>query len=340
MDVLVAGSDDEVDELAEQLKKHAELPPDEQEHTARRHSRTLEKLAEGAVHSNAAADNTHLYVGVVGVYTDIKITILLSSLRARYEITNLATSDTLTASKSLERHLHGLDFADKLLGVEVIHGVGDMCRFLGTKEPLDDESDVVGAENYGNYRTFFAEKQSVLAYESEKLQQYAALTGRRSIGVYETVKRANSFLLIWGSAFLCLSLLGTLLHTIDPDRWSWQLTVATGGIGLLQLVAAFFTRPMRDLQQNLNNLAAFRMILEGHSLKTAFARYHLTTPKVLRELKDDDGASERVADAQVDQLARQLDLIDRFQSSDYAALERAVGIGKDGAANGGSNGAA
>ena len=27
------------------------------------------------------------------------------------------------------------------------------------------------------------------------------------------------------------------------------------------------------------------MILESHSLKTAFTRYHLTTPEVLRELQ-------------------------------------------------------
>ena len=83
---------------------------------------------------------------------------------------------------------------------------------------------------------------------------------------------------------------------VEPDRWSWQLTAATGGMGLVGLVAAFFRGPMRDLQQNLNNLAAFRMILEGHSLKTAFARYHLTTPKVLRELKD-GGSSDRARGA-------------------------------------------
>ena len=290
MDVLVAGSDEEVEDLAETIKKLDALPLAAQVTAARRQSQALERLAEKAVRSNAAADSVQLYVAVIGVYTDIKITILLSGLRARYEIANLAVSDTLTASKSLERHLHGLDFADKLLTAEVIHGLGDLCRFLGTTPPLEDESQVVGAENYTQFKTYFADKQNLLAYESEKLEEYAQLTGRRSIGVYETVRRANTFLIVWGSAFLALSFVGTLLHFADPKRWSWQLTVATGGIGLLQLVAAFFTKPMRDLQQNLNNLASFRMILEGHSLKTAFARYHLTTPEVLRELKSKDEA--------------------------------------------------
>ena len=37
----------------------------------------------------------------------------------------------MTASKSLERHIEGLDFIDKVLKVEVIHGVNDLVRFMG-----------------------------------------------------------------------------------------------------------------------------------------------------------------------------------------------------------------
>jgi hypothetical protein len=92
---------------------------------------------------------------------------------------------------------------------------------------------------------------------------------------------------------------------------------------------------MRDLQQNLNNLASFRMILEGHSLKTAFARYHLTTPEVLRELKDAGDAE--LAAAQVNALQQQLAVIDGFQSADYEALDRAVGF-HDHVTSNGSNG--
>jgi hypothetical protein len=296
----------------------------------------LNELALNAVASNAGATTAQLYVAVIGVYTDIKVQILLAGLRARYELANLAVSDTLTASRSLERHLRGLDFSDKLLGVEVIHGLGDLACFLGTKPPLLDESETVGAENYSRYRTFFGDKQSVLAYESEKLEQYAQLTGRRAIGVYDTVKRANTFLLIWGSVFLGLTLVGTILQFVNPDRWKWQTTAVTGGVGLLQLVSAFFSKPMRDLQQNLSNLAAFRMVLEGHSLKTAFTRFHLTTPEVLRELKE-DGEIDK-ASAQIASLRTQLAVIDRFQASDYDALARAVGFSIDDQARGAANG--
>jgi hypothetical protein len=337
MDILVTGSDEQVAHLAEKLEEHAELPPEEQARSARRQSQVLEQLAEHAVTSNEAAGTVQLYVAVIGIYTDIKVTILLSSLRARYEIANLAVSDTLTASRSLERHLHGLDFADKLLGVETIHGLGDLCRFLGTEPPLEDESEVVGAEPYAQYRTYFADKQAVLAYESEKLQQYQRLTERRSIRVYDTVRRANGFLLFFGTMFLGVALAAALVTLVWPSHGSWELTAATGGLGLAGLATVFFKGPMRDLQQNLNNLAAFRMVLEGHSLKTAFARYHLTTPEVLGELKNDGDAAR--ADAQIKSLESQLAVIDRHQSSDYEALERAVGFGlvdRDGA---GANGA-
>jgi len=134
-----------------------------------------------------------------------------------------------------------------------------------------------------------------------------------------------------------LTLVGTILHLASPGRWSWQMSAATGGLGLLQLVAAFFSKPIRDLQTNLNNLASLRMILESHSLKTAFTRFHLTTPEVLRELKD-AGEVDR-ATAQIKTLDSQLGVIDRFQASDYSALATIVGFPESpAAANGSVNG--
>jgi hypothetical protein len=316
LDVLITGSNEQVDELGAAFEQV--------DRGDRTQSQALNQLAHAAVSRNSAADTAQLYVAVIGVYTDVKVQVILAGLRSRYELPNLAVSDTLTASRSLERHLHGLDFSDKLLNVEVIHGIGDLAGFLGADPPLEDESATVTAENFAHYRSFFADKQSVLAYEAEKLQEYAQLTGKRAIGVYDTVRRANQFLLIWGSAFLALTFAGTILHLVSPHRWTWQMTAASGGLGLVQLVAAFFSKPVRDLQQNLNNLASFRMILEGHSLKTAFARFHLTTPEVLRELKDE--AQVGLAKSQIGTLESQLAVIDRFQASDYQALARIVGL--------------
>ncbi len=123
LDVLITGSRKEVDQLAGILKGGA--GPTSPVAVERRQSQVLNTLAIEAAGANTAARCAKLYVAVIGVYTDIKVQLILSGLRSRYELPNLAVSDTLTGSRNLERHLHGLDFADKLLNVPggLIHGI-------------------------------------------------------------------------------------------------------------------------------------------------------------------------------------------------------------------------
>jgi hypothetical protein len=319
LDVLFVGSDGHVDEYG------STLGADEFDEAGRGRSHALNEIATSAV--RGAAEPPPTYVAVIGVYTDVKVQIMLASLRTRYELDNLAVSDTLTGSRTLERHLVGLDFADKLLNVEVVHGIGDLVSFLGGEPPLADEGDTVAAAKFADYRSYFANKQSVLAYQDEQLREYARLTESRAIRVYEAVRRANTFLLVWGAIFLGVTLVGIVLHLVDPDRWSLGVAALTGGLGLAQVLTAFFGRPIRELQSNLNNLAAFKMILESHSLKTAFTRYHLTTPEVLRELGDE--SQRDAALGQIDALQRQLRLIDDAQSAEYGALSGVV-LGRTG----------
>jgi hypothetical protein len=88
---------------------------------------------------------------------------------------------------------------------------------------------------------------------------------------------------------------------------------------------------MRDLQQNLTNLAVFKMILESHSLKTALARFHLTTPQTLRELQTEEEA--KLAEAQVRVLQQQVTAIQEFDTADFADLARlAMALGDGGPA--------
>ncbi len=71
------------------------------------------------------------------------------------------------------------------------------------------------------------------------------------------------------------------------------------------------------------------MILESHSLKTALARFHLTTPQTLRELQTEDEA--KLAAAQVAILQQQVTAIQEFDSADFADLARlAFAIGDGG----------
>lgn len=261
-----------------------------------------------------------VYVAVIGPYTDIKVRLLLVGLRTRYNLPNLAVSDTLTASKTLERHLTGLDFADWILNVEVIHGLNDLVSFLGGCYEIPNESELVAGESFARYRTYFMDKQQVLAYQDEKLREYLAFTEQRAITVYERIKRANTFLIVWGSVFLVLTLVASVMELAGVGDFDWKLPAVTGGLGLLQLVTAFFSGPIRDLQRNLTNLAVFKMILESHSLKAAFTRYHLTTPETLRELQD--AAEAETAARQIEALRQQLDVIEKTDAVDYAALER------------------
>ena len=269
-----------------------------------------------------------IYVAVIGVYTDIKVQTLLVGLRTRYDLRELAVSDTFTASAMLERHLAGLDYAAKVLDVEVIHGVNDLARFLGQPPPLRNEAEVVARMSFSRYRSYFQDKQNVLGYQDEKLRQYLALTERRSLDVYERIKRTNMYLIWFGCTFLVVTLVFGILAAIWPNTFDWKIVAITGGVGLLQLVTAFISKPIRDLQQNLNNLAVFKMILESHSLKTALARFHLTTPQTLRELAG--GEEIELAGARVDVLRQQVMAIQEFDSADFedlAKLARAIGAG-------------
>src|SRR5262245_7806914 len=317
LDVILQGSQDDVAKMCTRLREHGRPA-------------ALFELSREIDLDETVRCRDKAYVAVIGVYTDLKVQMLLSSLRTYYNLPNLAVSDTFTASATLERHLAGLDFAAKVLDVEVIHGINDLVGFLGGSAEVENENEIVAADNFARYQSFFQDRQNVLAYESQRLQEYLMLTERRSLAVYNAVRRANTFLLVWGGVFLTATLVLSIAAAFGAVNW--QLAVATGGLSLVQFVGAFFTQPASDLQRNLTNLATFKMILESHSLKTALARFHLTTPLMLRELQSEREAT--AAGRQVDTLHAQLAVIQSLDHSDFASL-RDVGFrfepGPDGA---------
>ena len=189
LDVIVQGSDADQERARTLLRADPHVP-------------ALWPLAKEIDDDENVRSSARIYVAVIGFYTDIKVKMLLTGLRTRYELPNLAVSDTFTASTSVERHLGGLDFAAKLLTVEVVHGINDLVRFLGGKGDLEDESEIVSADGFARYQTFFQDRQNVLAHEVEKLQEYELLTQQRSVKVYDSISRANNFLIGWGMVFL------------------------------------------------------------------------------------------------------------------------------------------
>jgi hypothetical protein len=68
------------------------------------------------------------------------------------------------------------------------------------------------------------------------------------------------------------------------------------------------------------------MILESHSLKTAVARFRLTTPQALRELqtKPEDDTATR----QIETLRKELQAIEDVNRADFEALRR-LGFGTE-----------
>jgi hypothetical protein len=323
LDILLQGSEDDLDEMRALLREGG--------------FDAIHPLARDVDSHEGPGPTGNLYVAVLGVYTDIKVQTLLVGMRTRYDIPDLAVSDTFTASQTLERHLAGLDYAAKVLDVEVVHGINDLTGFLGLPPAVEDESKVVARVSFARFRSFFQDKQNVLAFQDEKIRQYLQLTERRSLDIYERIKRTNMFLIYFGCVFLVATLLFAVLNAVWPDRFGWQVVAITGGIGLVQLVSAFISKPIRDLQQNLTNLAVFKMILESHSLKTALARFHLTTPQTLRELQT-EGEARRAA-AQVEILKKQVETIQDFDSADFADLARlAAAVGDGGATRAETNG--
>ncbi len=305
LDLLVQGSREDVERMRTLL---ADDP----------HLRAIHALGREVDEAAPGRSSARLYVAVIGVYTDLKVKTLLSGLRARYNLPNLAVSDTFTASATLERHLAGLDYAKKVLNVEVIHGINDLVRFLGGEARVEDEEEVVAADSYARYATFFQDQQNVLAYQHERLQDYLLLTQRRAVSVYKTINRSNRFLVAWGGLFLLVTMVLSVLAAVR--QVDWEVPAVTGGLSLAQFVGVFFRTSAEDLQRNLTNLAVFRMVLESHSLKTAFARYHLTTPQTLRELQTKEDAA--AAALQIDALQKQLEVIAGFDRADFDDLER------------------
>jgi nicotinamidase-related amidase len=221
-------------------------------------------------------------VAVIGVYTDIKIQVVLQSLRVAYNLENLVVSDSLTASPTLERHLGALDFANKVLGVEVMHGVGDLARFLGSDPGKDEELESSASEfAFADYAQYFRNKQSIVSYEDAQQRNYRQQIARSLRQTVRLVKGTNVFLIGCGAATLVATVVLAVFAAIHPGRVPIALPISLLGISVAQLVTMFFNRPVQELTAMLSREAVFRMLLESRSLRLALARYHLTTPEAL-----------------------------------------------------------
>ncbi len=256
-------------------------------------------------------------VAVIGVLTDIKILLLLVGLRSRYNLRQLIVSDSLTATRTLDRHLTALDFAQRVLWVEVADNLVELARFLGVRPGRDQLTARGSSVEFSKYSSYVADKQGILSYEDARLRDYRIQTSQRLRKTGQAVTLAARFLMWWGIAFMSVAIVLSVLAVVYPGRIAWQMPAFVGGAGLVQLVTVFFVRPVRMLQDSLGADTIFRMILESRSLKVALARYHVTTAE---SLGDDDKSGN-----QLSLLERELQVLDGIDEGDFRRI-RELGV--------------
>lgn len=90
----------------------------------------------------AQAPDGKLRVGVVGVWTEAKVTFLMYDLATRAGVEELATCSALTASASRSQHFNALGQVEKLLGARTFDTVGGFTEWLlPDGAPLDLRRD-------------------------------------------------------------------------------------------------------------------------------------------------------------------------------------------------------
>src|SRR6188472_3021584 len=87
-----------------------------------------------------------LRVGVVGVWTEAKVSFLLYELRTCLGIDELATCSALTASASRTQHFNALSQLDKILGVSCFDSLADFVDWLRPGAELDLPRHPLGFE--------------------------------------------------------------------------------------------------------------------------------------------------------------------------------------------------
>jgi protein-tyrosine phosphatase/nicotinamidase-related amidase len=79
-------------------------------------------------------DRLPVRVGIVGAWTEAKVYFLAYELRTRYPSFEIVVCSALTASSSRVRHFEALEQMERILGVRVVHSVGEFVEFLGGGE--------------------------------------------------------------------------------------------------------------------------------------------------------------------------------------------------------------
>ena len=103
----------------------------------------LERQLERIRHAHG---DEPLRVGVVGVWTEAKVSFLLYDLKTRLGIDELATCSALTASDSRAQHFNALSQLEKILGVHCFESLAEFVDWLHPGAELDLPQHAAGFE--------------------------------------------------------------------------------------------------------------------------------------------------------------------------------------------------
>ncbi|MBZ0276927.1 MAG: hypothetical protein K8I60_12325, partial [Anaerolineae bacterium] len=156
-----------------------------------------------------------------------------------------------------------------------------------------------GLPDFRDYKTFFLDKQKVLASQDNKLLDYLELTRKRSTEVYEEIRNANWWLLLTGRILLAIVLIMVAVQVIFPlfgreIRIPTEVWVLTGGLSVAQLLTSFFLIPMAQMRNNVNALVRMQNYLETYSTVSSLLRFHMTRANQLNP-QDPAKAKEELA---------------------------------------------
>jgi protein-tyrosine phosphatase len=142
--------------------------------------------------------DTALKVGIVGVWTEAKVTYLSYELRTRYPLFDIAICSALTAGSSTAMHFIAIDQMKNILGLQVYESIGDFTNFLnGTMPKLEQRMhSIVDAHNFRfDHDTLSASDKKLLSYlyRDAKEGDFKVMDGGFSGNVVLKAKAMDNF---------------------------------------------------------------------------------------------------------------------------------------------------
>ncbi|MBN2154201.1 MAG: hypothetical protein JW839_22290 [Candidatus Lokiarchaeota archaeon] len=92
------------------------------------HGTTLENVIKSVV---GESNPDSISVGIIGVWTNVKVLFLSYELATRFNFTKIAVCPSLCAADTIEHHKIGIDFMKGVLGVRVIDDIEQFREYLG-----------------------------------------------------------------------------------------------------------------------------------------------------------------------------------------------------------------